>query len=176
MHRLFVALPIPEDIADLLLDCMDGPERLRWVHADSLHLTVRFIGAVDGATAEDVAASLASLHVSAFEIALQGVGCFSHRRHGALWAGVAPKDPVAALAQRVDRAVQAAGLPAETRAFHPHVTLARWSGPSPAIQPWLERHGDLSSRPWRIERLVLYESYLGKAGPTYTERLEVRLS
>ena len=176
MHRLFVALPIPEDVADQLLDLMDGPERLRWVHADSLHLTLRFIGEVDGATAENVAVMLASLQGAAFDLVLSGVGCFTHRRHGALWAGVSPKEPVAALAQRVDRAVQAASLLVETRAFHPHVTLARWSGPQPHIQSWLQRHGALSSSPWRVDRLVLYESHLGKAGPTYAERLEVRLS
>lgn len=176
MHRLFVALPVPDDIADQLLDLMDGPERLRWVHAESLHLTLRFIGEVDGAAAEDVAASLARLHATRFQLALHGTGCFSHRRHGALWAGVAPREPVTALAKRVDRAVQAAGLPAETRAFHPHVTLARWSGSSPDIQPWLQRHGGLASQPWQVDRLVLFESRLGKAGPSYQEKLEVGLT
>lgn len=176
MHRLFVALPVPEAIADRLLDLMDGPEHLRWVHADSLHLTLRFIGEVDGAVAEDIASSLTGLHAPAFELALQGTGCFSHRRHGALWAGIAPREPVAALAKRVDRAVQAAGLPAETRAFHPHITLARWSGPAPNVQPWLQRHSRLASQPWPADRLVLFESHLGKAGPTYQERLVVELS
>jgi 2'-5' RNA ligase len=176
MHRLFVALPIPEAVTDQLLDLMEGPERLRWVHADSLHLTLRFIGEVDGGAAEDIAAALATLQAPAFELALHGAGCFTHRRHGALWAGVSPKASVAALAQRVERLVQAAGLPPETRAFHPHVTLARWSGSAPELQPWLERHGALSSEPWRVDRLVLYESHLGKAGPTYQECLEVRLS
>lgn len=175
MHRLFVALPLPEDIADLLLDRMDGPERLRWVHADSLHLTLRFIGEVDGATAEDVAAALAGLRAPAFELRLAEAGCFTHRRHGALWAGVAPRGAVAALAQQVDRAVQSAGLAAETRAFHPHITLARWSGPAPDLRPWLERHGGLSSPDWRVDRMHLFESHLGKAGPIYEERLEVLL-
>lgn len=175
MHRLFVALPVPEDIADRLLDCMDEPERFRWVHADSLHLTLRFIGEVDGAIADDVAAALASLRPSTFALRLEGVGCFTHRRNGALWAGVAPRDPLSALARQVDRAVQSAGLPSETRAYHPHITLARWSGPAPELKPWLERHGSLSSDPWQVDRLVLFESRLGKAGPSYEEMLEVRL-
>ena len=175
MHRLFVALPVPEEIGDQLLDLMSGPEQLRWVHADSLHLTLRFIGAVDGATAEDLAASLDSLRSSAFSLRLDGVGCFSHRRHGALWAGVAPREPVAALAAKVDRAVQSAGLPPETRAFHPHITLARWSGATPPLQPWLEGHANLTSPAWPVDRLVLFESHLGRAGPHYEEMLEVRL-
>jgi 2'-5' RNA ligase len=176
MHRLFVALPVPDNVADLLLDCMDEPDGLRWVHADSLHLTLRFIGEVDGGVAEDVAAALNALTVPAFDLRLAGVGCFSHRRHGALWAGVSPREPVAALAAKVERTLQAAGLRPETRAFTPHVTLARWSGPTPAVKPWLERHGGLNSPAWRVDRLVLFESRLGKAGPHYEERLEVRLT
>jgi 2'-5' RNA ligase len=175
MHRLFVALPIPEGVTDLLLDLMDGPERLRWVHADSLHITLRFIGEVDGATAEDVAAALGSLHFPAFHLALAGVGSFSHRRHGALWAGVAPREPLAALAAKVERSVQSAGLPPETRAYHPHITLARWSGASPAIEGWLRHHAALASPPWHADRLTLFESRLGKAGPHYEEVVSVRL-
>jgi 2'-5' RNA ligase len=175
MHRLFVALPIPEPIADLLLDLENGPEGLRWVHADSLHVTLRFVGEVDGAVAEDVAAALGGLDAPGFNLALSGVGCFSHRRHGALWAGLSPREPLAGLAARVDRAVQSAGLRPETRAYHPHITLARWSGPQPEVKSWLERHGALTSPPWRVDRFVLFESRLGKAGPSYREVLEVSL-
>jgi 2'-5' RNA ligase len=175
MHRLFVALPLPEEVSDLLLDTIDEPEGLRWVHADSLHLTLRFIGEVDGGTAEDIAAALSQLHHPAFDLQVEGVGCFAHRRHGALWAGVTPREPLAALAGKVDRAVQSAGLAAETRAYHPHITLARWSGSRPAVEGWLKRHGELASAPWRVDRFVLFESRLGKAGPHYEQILEVPL-
>ncbi|GLR46876.1 RNA 2',3'-cyclic phosphodiesterase [Sphingomonas astaxanthinifaciens] len=175
MHRLFVALPLPKPIADLLLDLEDGPEGLRWVHADSFHLTLRFIGEVDGRTAEDAAAALAAVHVPRFDLRLAGVGQFHHKGSGALWAGIAPREPVAALAAKVERALQSAGLPPEIRAFTPHITLARWSGPAPALGDWLRRHGTLSSEPWTVDRLVLFESRLGKAGPHYEEVLEVGL-
>ncbi|GAA4007651.1 RNA 2',3'-cyclic phosphodiesterase [Sphingomonas humi] len=164
MHRLFVALPVPDDIAEPLLDLMDGPERLRWSAVDHLHLTLRFIGEVDGAAAEDVAAALSSLHLAPFELRLQGVGHFHHRRAGALWAGVEPRAPVAALAARIERAVVMAGLPAEGRAFVPHVTLARWSGPAPELQPWLTRHGSLASAAWTVRTFTLFESQLGRHG------------
>lgn len=164
MHRLFVALPLPEEIGDLLLDVMDGPERLRWAHAEQLHLTLRFIGEVDGDTAEDVAAALSSLRFQPFDLTLRGVGQFHHRRSGALWAGVDPREPVAALAARVDRAVCSAGLASEGRAFVPHVTLARWSGPAPDLQPWLLRHGALASPTWTVDAFTLFESHLGRHG------------
>ena len=176
MHRLFVAIRPPEDVRDRLIDAMDDSPALRWVGDEQLHLTLRFIGEVDGGTAEDVAAALSRLHHPAFDLELAGVGCFAHRRHGALWAGVSPREPLAGLSAKVDRAVQSAGLAAETRAYHPHITLARWSGPRPAVEGWLKRHGELSFAPWRVDRFVLFESRLGKAGPSYQERLEVGLT
>ncbi|WP_426267553.1 RNA 2',3'-cyclic phosphodiesterase [Sphingomonas sp. LHG3443-2] len=164
MHRLFVALPLPGDIADSLLDLMDGPERLRWSPAEQLHLTLRFIGEVDGDTAEDVAAALSSLRFEPFELRLKDVGQFHHKRSGALWAGIEPREPVATLAARIDRAVASAGLAPETRAFVPHVRLARWSGPAPDLQPWLSRHGTLTSPPWTVRGFTLLESHLGRHG------------
>jgi 2'-5' RNA ligase len=164
LHRLFVALPLPEEIADPLLDLMDGPDRLRWAPAEQLHLTLRFIGEVDRSTAEDIAAALSSLRTESFDLRLKGVGQFHHKRSGALWAGVTPREPVAALASRVDRAVASAGLPPETRAFVPHVTLARWSGSAPDLQPWLTHHGALASPPWTVRGFTLFESHLGRHG------------
>lgn len=175
MHRLFVALPLLDDVADLLVDCMDGPEQLRWVHADHLHLTLRFIGDVDGDVAEDVAAALTSLHVPAFDLRLKGVGQFHHKKSGALWAGVTPREPVAALAAKVGRAVQSAGVPPETRAFVPHITVARWSGPTPMLGEWLQRFGNLSSPAWTPTRLTLFESHLGRSQAHYEEIVSVPL-
>jgi 2'-5' RNA ligase len=62
----------------------------------------------------------------------------------------------------------------ERRAFHPHLTLARWNGAEPAaIIPWLERHARLSGPSWRVDRLTLFESRLNKAGANYEAVLEV---
>jgi 2'-5' RNA ligase len=90
-----------------------------------------------------------------------------------LWAGVDPREPVAALAARVDRAVASAGLAAGTRAFVPHVTLARWSGPTPDLQPWLARHGALASPPWTVDAFTLFESHLGRHGPHHEQILTI---
>ena len=132
MHRLFVALPLPESIADQLLGLMDDGAPLRWQEAEQLHLTLRFIGEVERPIAEDLAVALGRMDWAPFTLALGGVGHFSRRRGGAFWAGVAPREPVATLAARIERAVQACGLPAETRAYHPHITLARWNRRSAA--------------------------------------------
>ena len=119
MHRLFVAIRPPEDIRDLLIDAMDDSPALRWVGDDQLHLTLRFIGEVERPIANDVAGALSRLRSPQFDLRVNGVGKFEQRNGGALWAAVEPKQPVTALAAKVERAVQLAGLEPERRAFTP---------------------------------------------------------
>ena len=167
MHRLFVAIRPPEEVRNQLLDLMQGVPGLRWQDDDQLHLTLRFVGEVERPVAEDLAAELQRIRFEEFAIALNGVGRFDQRRGGALWAGVAPKEKLKALAQKVERACQAAGLPAERRAFHPHITLARWGRATPDLEPFIQRYGDLSSPAWDVDGFILYESRLGRDGAHY---------
>lgn len=174
MHRLFAAVRPPAPIRDLLLDRMDGEEELRWQGDAHLHCTLRFIGEVERPQAEDIAAALGTVRSEPFELRLAGVGCFARRRGGALWAGLAPKEPLAHLAAKVDRACVAAGLPPERRAYHPHITLARWSGAEPPLTGFLQQHAGLTSEAWRVESFVLYESHLTRSGAHYETVAEYR--
>lgn len=170
MHRLFVALRPPEDIRDLLIDAMEDSPGLRWVGDDNLHLTLRFIGAVERPLADDIAAALSRVRSERFELRIAGTGLFEQRNGGALWAGVQPREPVAALAAKVERACVAAGLEPERRAFHPHVTLARWSRrEAVAAQAFLERNRALATPAFAVDRFILYESRLSRHGAHYEE-------
>src|SRR5437870_1162136 len=128
MHRLFVAFRPPEPVRDLLIDAMDDSPDFRWQDEEQLHLTLRFVGEVDRPIAEDLAAALSRIRAEPFSLRVKDVGRFEQRSAGALWAGVEPKEPVAALAAKVERACVDVGLDPEHRAFHPHITLARWKG------------------------------------------------
>ncbi|MCJ7420613.1 RNA 2',3'-cyclic phosphodiesterase [Sphingomicrobium astaxanthinifaciens] len=176
MHRLFVALPLPDTLVEALAPAMEGgPEGLRWVPEDHLHCTLRFIGEVERPLAEMAAGALVDIVAAPLEVRVEGVGVFDHRRHGALWARLVPKAPLKALHEKVDRALQHCGLPPERRAYLPHVTLARWSGGALDPRGWTERWAGLASPAVRLERFVLFESQLGRHGPTYHEVASVRL-
>jgi 2'-5' RNA ligase len=75
---------------------------------------------------------------------------------------------VSALAAKIERICQQTGLEAERRAFHPHITLARWKGrSSQAADLFMQRHGGLSSAPFPVDRFTLFESHLSRHGPRY---------
>jgi len=170
VHRLFVAIRPPEDVRDLLIDAMDDSPALRWVGEDQLHLTLRFIGEVERPVANDIGSALAAIRSPAFDLRIHGVGKFDRRNGGALWAGVEPREPVAALAAKVERAIQQVGLEPERRAFMPHITLARWNRRNAdAVNAFLRRNSALASEPFVVNSFILYESRLSRHGAHYEE-------
>jgi 2'-5' RNA ligase len=170
MHRLFVAIRPPEPIRDLLIDAMDDSPDFRWQDEEQLHLTLRFVGEVDRPVAQDLADALSRIRAERFQLRINGVGRFEQRSSGALWAGVEPKEPLAALAAKVERVCLAVGLDPERRAFHPHITLARWKGRrSREVADFLERRRDLKSAPFDVADFILFESQLSRHGAHYEE-------
>lgn len=176
MHRLFVAIRPPEHVRDLLVDTMDEAPTLGWIGEDNLHLTLRFIGEVERPVANDIASSLGRVAFPRFEIRLAGMGRFDRRNGGALWAGVEPKKAVSELAAKVDRACVEAGLEPERRAFHPHVTLARYRRDNAGAACDFERKwSGLTSEVFEVERFILFESHLSRHGAHYEEAGSYRL-
>jgi RNA 2',3'-cyclic 3'-phosphodiesterase len=170
MHRLFVAIRPPEAIRDVLVDAMDLSADFRWQNDEQLHLTLRFVGEVDRPLANDLADALRGIRSAPLELRIAGLGHFEQRNSGVLWAGVEPKPPLASLTAKVERICQSVGLAPERRAFHPHITLARWKGRrTREVQTFLERKGGLSSEPFTAREFILFESRLSRHGAHYEE-------
>src|SRR5438105_9799078 len=168
MHRLFVAIRPPEAIRDLLIDAMDDSPDFRWQDDEQLHLTLRFVGEIDLVMADDLAAALDPIRAQSFVVRINGVGRFEQRNSGALWAGVEPREPLAGLAAKVERACISVGLEPERRAFHPHITLARWKGRrTREVHSFLERHQALVSEHFEVTGFTLFESRLSRHGAHY---------
>jgi len=174
MFRLFAALELPPHVRDALLAAQGGVAGARWQRDDQLHLTLRFIGEVDRHRAQDISAALATVNVQPFSLSLSHPGTFDRRgRIDTLWVGVTPQAEVSALARRIDAALTQTGLPPETRAFVPHVTIARGriTGPLAGfpIRP-------LPVAPFSVKGFALYESLMGHDGSDYRvlERYPIR--
>jgi len=171
MPRLFVAVPLPGPVAARLAGLAGGVPGARWVPEGNLHITLRFIGEVDGRQAADIAETLAGVEGPAFEVAIEGVDIFGSRRDARLlYAGVTPKEPLKRLRDKIEAALQRDGLAAEERKFHPHVTLARLRrAPADRIGRFLQDNALLMSPPFAVEEFVLYESILGSDAAVYRE-------
>ena len=147
---------------------MSGVAGARWQDDAQLHATLRFIGEVDHAVAEDIALALAAVVVPPLTLSLAGVGMFDSRgRPNALWAGLAPREPIAVLHRKIDHALVRLGLAPERRAYLPHVTLARMKAAPGSVETWLKEYTGLSSAPFTLDHFLLFESRLGRAGASY---------
>lgn len=168
-HRLFVGLGLPASVRANLHVLQGGVQGARWVAPENLHITIRFIGELDRAGAEDVAEALAALSVPAFDIRLSDAGTFaSGQRVRMIWAGVVPSEALVALKARVDAALARAGIEPEERKFVPHVTLARLRDAS--FDEVARRVSEIAPQVAgciAVEELVLFESHLGTKGAQY---------
>ncbi len=167
-HRLFVALRPPRPVRDILLAAMHGVSGARWQNDEQLHLTLRFIGEVDHHMAEDIAAALGALYAPAVRARITGVGLFERQgRPHMIWAGVDPHEPLAALHRKVDQCLARVGVAPETRAFVPHVTLARLNRGSGPVAAFLALNSDLASPGFEFGHVTLFESEMGHGGSRY---------
>ena len=167
-HRLFVALRPPRPVRDILRAAMHGISGARWQSDEQLHLTLRFIGEVDHHKAEDIAAALGALYAPSVVARIAGVGLFERQgRAHMVWAGVEPHEPLAALHRKVEQLLARVGVVPETRAFMPHITLARLNRGSGPVAPFLALNSDLASPPFEFSHVTLYESEMGHGGSRY---------
>jgi 2'-5' RNA ligase len=169
MARLFLGLDLPDDVdADLQLT-IGGIPGARWQTVEQLHLTLHFLGEVDGRATRQLTAALAELEAPAFEMRLQGVGVFPPRGPArVLWIGVREPDPIRLLHERCGKLIDRLGLERERRKFAPHVTIARLDrSPQQNVAAWVTGHALYASSSWQVDRVQLYSSVLGRGGPKY---------
>ena len=175
--RLFIAIVLPDPVREALAALRLGLPGARWVAPEALHLTLRFMGEVDAAEAEDIDAALAAIDAPAFDLAVLGIGSFqSRRRVRSLWVGLDRSEPLARLQGKVESAVARAGFEPERRKFKPHITLARLKGtPVGHVGTYMEAHGTCAVAPFTVTAFTLMRSHLNRDGPYYETLAEYPL-
>jgi 2'-5' RNA ligase len=180
--RSFFAVALPEEAREAaaqLAGRLRGSERgegVRWVRPEGYHLTLRFLGNVAreaiAELAERVTEQVAPL--GPFAIHLGDALVFPSPRHPRVIAlAVEPEAPLASLAERVERGVVAAGLPAERHRFRAHLTLGRVRN---RRFPSVGGEAAIGSPTFPVEEIVLFQSDLHRTGAVYTalERIALR--
>lgn len=168
MPRLFTALEIPRDAALSLSLLRGGLPGARWVDVENYHITLRFIGDVEGHVADEIANALDRVQRPSFSLALSGVGAFGSKKPHAVWAGVTASPDLNALQAEIERICQRVGVAADPRKFMPHVTLARLRNPNPVdVAQYLSARGNFSTMPFKVGRFVLMSSRDSVGGGPY---------
>ncbi|GGA61145.1 RNA 2',3'-cyclic phosphodiesterase [Nitratireductor aestuarii] len=168
MPRLFTALEIPRDATLSLTLLRGGLPGARWVDVENYHLTLRFIGDVEGHVADEIVSALDRVNRPAFSLALSGIGAFGGKKPHSIWAGVTPSPDLFALQAEIERICQRLGLPKDQRKFTPHVTLARLKNANlDQVAQYLSTRGNFATLPFQVNRFVLMSSRDSVGGGPY---------
>jgi 2'-5' RNA ligase len=167
-HRLFAAFRPPATTRAALLTMMTGVPGARWQDDAQLHCTLRFIGEVDRHCTEDVTAALGKVRHPVMTLRLGSASVFERNgRVDTLWIGVQPRELVAALHARIERALHQVGIGPDARAFLPHITIARFARGSAPQSEIVSRIKASPTGAFEITHFELVESHLGSEGALY---------
>jgi 2'-5' RNA ligase len=168
MPRLFTGLEIPAEVGQMLSNLRGGLPGARWIDPENYHVTLRFIGDIDGASANEIASMLFRVDRKPFEVKVQGLTSFGGRKPRAVVATIAPSKPLIELQAELERMMQRIGLDPEGRKFIPHVTLARLHDASDQdVADYLSLRGYFPSKAFMAERFVLFSSRASTGGGPY---------
>jgi 2'-5' RNA ligase len=186
--RIFIALDIDDAIRQRIQRFTEGVSGFapdaRWVRAESLHVTLKFIGEKAIETVEEIKHALSGIRSKSIELRFRGCGFFPTAKAARVfWVGIESGPQLASLANVVDMATFALGIQKEDHPFAPHLTLARGGGRSSASR-WSQ---DASNKNFQhleeklaalptpdfgtmaAHEFFLYQSQLSQGGSRYTK-------
>jgi 2'-5' RNA ligase len=128
--RLFTGIALAPNVVDKLstaLSTLRQKAQINWSPVENLHITCKFIGAWPDDRLSEITSALRTVAVHApIPITISPFGFFPNPRRPRLFlAGVQSAPALAELAAAIDRTLSPLGIAPETRAYRPHVTLAR---------------------------------------------------
>lgn len=176
MPRLFTALEVPPEVRAALAATRGGLVGARWGEPEDYHLTLRFIGDVDVATANGIADALDGARRGLVPVDFEALSWFGGDKPRAIVAKVKPAPALVELAADHERGMRRVGLAPETRHFLPHVTLARLRGAGPAaVADYLSARGRLEAPGFVAQTFVLMSAKDGIGGGPYVVEGEYAL-
>jgi RNA 2',3'-cyclic 3'-phosphodiesterase len=175
--RAFIALELPEAVKSFLSRVSSDLKRaggdVRWVRAEGVHLTLKFLGDIRGDLVPVLGKELEpvfSRH-SPVELEVAGIGAFPNpARPRVIWAGLSDASGVLVhMASQVDAVLEPLGFPGEKRAFNPHLTLGRVRSnkSSGDLMNAIRRGMDIRGPAFVADHAVLFQSILKETGAEY---------
>jgi RNA 2',3'-cyclic 3'-phosphodiesterase len=190
MLRCFIAVELPVGVQQAIRSASAearsalGPETVRWVPEQNIHLTLKFLGDTAPTSLEPIEAALRAEvpQYRAFNVELQGLGAFpSVKRARVLWIGLEAPSTLASLQHALDAATTRLGYVSEERGFSPHLTIGRVrqnasTAELQRIRDVLEETAIGAIGTLRVEAIHLYKSELSPTGSVYSQLCTVYLS
>jgi 2'-5' RNA ligase len=176
MKRIFIAIDIiasPQlKEAFELIQYRMRLERINWVPAGNLHITLNFQGDTEENLLNEITAGIEEIAVkqTSFELVLHSFGVYkSLKEPRVLWVGCDPCPALNQLKMELDVSLGDLGFQSDNRPFSPHLTLGRVKEIRQQNQlvQLITLYKGVVFQKQTIHKIALYESKLSPAGPEY---------
>jgi len=133
--RSFIAIELSAELRKELHQLEDrlkssGQSPVKWVNPDNVHLTLKFLGNIDVNSIKGIVSALEKVAqvASPFRLSVNNMGVFpSEKGARVAWVGLSGDvDRLLQLQRHIEFGLENLGFPPESRAFTPHLTLARF--------------------------------------------------
>ncbi len=180
--RSFISVELPPAIRHSITELVSrlrkaGPD-VAWVHADNIHLTLKFLGNADNSLLAKIKDRIGKKlsHFNTFYIKIVGVGCFpSKKRPRVLWVGIESSVALNDLHRSLEAEVAELGFVRDERPYSPHLTIGRIRSRKGVAQMLsrLEEFRTAEFGDMEVNRIHIMKSELKTTGAEYTSIAEI---
>ncbi len=184
--RAFIAVELSsaavEELSSAQARLKTSGAEVKWTDPGCMHLTICFLGNISPSMVSAISGTLSNIAASvpAFKLKLEGIGAYPDRfSPKVIWAGVKDgMDSCKRLSLALKAPLKDLGIVLEDRKFSAHVTLGRVRGANKLdrLRQAIDSEAFSGLSQSNIDRVVLFESRLGPAGPSYTPLFKTRLA
>ena len=187
--RSFIAVELPDELKSRLEQLetrlkSETQAPVKWVNPDGIHLTLKFLGNIDAAMTGDITTVMekAVEGMPPFRLEVKDLGVFPNvRRVQVAWVGLSGEvDKLRQVQQYLESNLEQLGFTSESRAFTPHLTIARLR--DRATPDERQEFGQLiaetefdAAHPIKVNFINLMKSQLTREGAIYSRLSAVEL-
>jgi len=177
--RCFIAISLPDEVKTQISTYIDDLKKfsrdVRWIKAENIHLTLKFLGEIDPEQVKLVKKCLHPLSnkFSRFTLNISGSGSFpGKKRPRVFWLGMeqSKENPLFGIHKWIENQLLDLGFEKEKRRFSPHLTLGRVRSRGQA--DFSELFSDIENNPFvpitfQINEIFFMQSFLKPTGAEY---------
>lgn len=156
--RLFVALPVPDDVKALIGALSRKGVEGRWIAPDDFHLTIRFLGDIEQERVPDIIKALSRVRRAPFYVEGQGLSAFYNKSQTVLYAAMTSTRKLTALCTEVTDVLTPLGFDFGMRPYVPHLTVARLKSPPKKVEHYIKSQSSRLHYNWQVTSFSLMQS------------------
>ncbi len=183
--RCFIAIDIPDsikkDISDLIEFLKKHDADIKWVSADNLHITLKFLGNTPEKLIADIRDKISMMVKSyrPFYIKIKGTGVFPSSKYPRIcWIGIEYPDIFIKLQKDIDKLMKQFGFKEDDRDFRPHLTIGRIRSKRGILNIVKELDNNISKEFGNVsvDTIKIMKSVLKPTGPEYSCLYEIKIN